>query len=132
MRPGKARTVAAFDHALTKPNVTSRRDGAGRAVHSNERRLNDMTTLVRRADGSRQEYIMPSQLPARLGAESAFFAMPGLPTFDNGVIQLDRLAGPTTLGYIYGEILSTVGNTQTPLTQTTASNLVFKVTLVPR
>ena len=29
----------AFDHALTKPNVTWRRDGAGGAVHSNERKL---------------------------------------------------------------------------------------------
>ena len=94
--------------------------------------VNDVTTLVRRADGSRQEYIMPSQLPARLGAESAFFASPGLPTFENGVIRLDQLAGPTTLGHIYGGILSTVGNTQNPLTQTTASNLVLKVTLVPR
>jgi hypothetical protein len=30
---------SAFDHALTKPNVTFRRDGAGGAVHSNERKL---------------------------------------------------------------------------------------------
>lgn len=32
---------AAFDYAMTKPNVTLRRDGVGGAVHSNERRLND-------------------------------------------------------------------------------------------
>lgn len=32
---------SAFDYALAKPNVTFRRDGAGGAVHSNERRLND-------------------------------------------------------------------------------------------
>jgi hypothetical protein len=32
---------SAFDHALTKPNVTLRRDGAGGAVHSNERKLCD-------------------------------------------------------------------------------------------
>jgi hypothetical protein len=30
---------SAFDHALTKPNITLRRDGCGGAVHSNERRL---------------------------------------------------------------------------------------------
>lgn len=30
---------SAFDHALTKANVTFRRDGCGGAVHSNERRL---------------------------------------------------------------------------------------------
>jgi hypothetical protein len=32
---------SAFDHALTVPNVTFRRDGAGGAVHSNERKLID-------------------------------------------------------------------------------------------
>ena len=32
-------TFSAFDHALTKPNVTFRRDGCGGAVHSNERKL---------------------------------------------------------------------------------------------
>jgi hypothetical protein len=30
---------SAFDHALTKPNITFRRDGCGGAVHSNERKL---------------------------------------------------------------------------------------------
>lgn len=30
---------SAFDHALTKPNITFRRDGCGGAVHSNERLL---------------------------------------------------------------------------------------------
>jgi hypothetical protein len=32
---------SAFDHALAVPNVTFRRDGAGGAVHSNERKLLD-------------------------------------------------------------------------------------------
>jgi hypothetical protein len=32
---------SAFDHALTKANVTFRRDGCGGAVHSNERKLNE-------------------------------------------------------------------------------------------
>src|SRR5438270_750341 len=32
---------SAFDYALSKPNVTWRRDGVGGAVHSNERRLNE-------------------------------------------------------------------------------------------
>ncbi|HEY7117165.1 MAG TPA: hypothetical protein VH475_11285 [Tepidisphaeraceae bacterium] len=32
---------SAFDHALTLPNVTFRRDGAGGAVHSNERKLDE-------------------------------------------------------------------------------------------
>lgn len=32
---------SAFDYALAQPNITWRRDGAGGAVHSNERRLNE-------------------------------------------------------------------------------------------
>lgn len=32
---------SAFDHAMTKPNVTLRRDGAGGAVYSNQRKLCD-------------------------------------------------------------------------------------------
>jgi hypothetical protein len=32
---------SAFDYALTKPNITFRRDGAGGAVSSNERKLNN-------------------------------------------------------------------------------------------
>jgi hypothetical protein len=32
---------SAFDYALTKENITYRRDGCGGAVHSNERKLND-------------------------------------------------------------------------------------------
>lgn len=93
--------------------------------------VNDVTSLVRRADGSTREYIMPNQLPALLGAEAAFLPATGVPSYSNGVIQLGRLSGPTTLGYIYGGIYSTALNTSTPLSRTTSSNQVFKVTLVP-
>jgi hypothetical protein len=75
--------------------------------------------------------MMPTQLPARLGAVAAFFAAPGLPAYSNGVVQLNKIHGPTTLGYIYGGIYSSVGNTTDQMKQTTSSNLVFKVTLVP-
>src|SRR5205807_160541 len=94
--------------------------------------VNDVTSFVRRADGSAREYMMPTQLPGLFGTEAAFFASPGLPSYPNGVVKLDQLQGPTTLGYIYGGIFSKLPNTTNPRTQTTASNLVFKVTLVPR
>ena len=93
--------------------------------------VDDVTSLVRRADGSDREYIMPGQLPGLLGADAAYFAAPGLPSYANGVVKLDRLRVPTTLGYIYGGIVSTSPNTTDPGTQTTSSNRVFKVTLVP-
>jgi hypothetical protein len=90
-----------------------------------------VTSFVQRADGSAQEYIMPSQLPGRYGSEAAFFTSPGLPKYSDGVIKLGQLRGPTTLGYIYGGIYSQVGDTTDPGKQTTASNQVFKVTLTP-
>ena len=93
--------------------------------------VDDVTSLVRSADGSSREYIMPSQFPGLLGAEADFYASPGLPVYSNGVIKLDQLSGPTTLGYIYGGIVSQVPNTTSSLSQTTASNRVFKVTLTP-
>jgi hypothetical protein len=93
--------------------------------------VDDVTTYQLRADGSSQEYMMPSQLPGRYGTEAAFFAAPGLPTYSNGVIKLAKLRGPTTLGYMYGGIYSTVGDTTDPASQTTDSNQVFRVVLVP-
>ena len=38
------------------------------------------------------------------GAEAKFFAAPGLPVYENGVIDLDALEDNTLLGYIYGGI----------------------------
>jgi len=40
-------SYSAFDYALTKRNVTLRRDGAGGAVHSNERRLCEQAYQMR-------------------------------------------------------------------------------------
>lgn len=93
--------------------------------------VNDVTTFQRRANGSDQEYIMPSQLPGLLGTEAMFFLSPSVKTYPNGVVKLNQLKGPTTLGYIYGGIYSSLPNTTNEMTQTTASNLMFKVTLTP-
>jgi hypothetical protein len=49
------------------------------------------------------------------------------------VINLDPLllTSSSTLGYMYGGIVSAVGATMNPMTQTMATNAVFKITLVP-
>lgn len=101
---------------------------------------NNVTTLVRRPNASpqdvlqnpdgitTQEYEMPSQFPGLYGAEAAFFPTPGLPQYANGVLKLDQIHEPTTLGYIYGGIFA-----PTPLGSdfTTATGAVFKIVLVP-
>ncbi len=93
--------------------------------------VDDVTTLMQGANGASQEFEMPSQLPGMYGAEASFFATPGLPQYANGVLQLDGLSQATTLGYMFGGIHSTVPNTTDPAAQTSATNALFRVVLVP-
>ena len=90
----------------------------------------DISDFVTSANGTIREYSLTPQLPALLGAEAAFFENPTLPTYSNGVIQLDKLGGPTVLGYMYGGIQSTSANTFQGQ-PTFATPAVFVVTLVP-
>ena len=48
---------SAFDYALTRPNVTFRRDGVGGAVHSNERRLNEEAFATRQKGPMMTEFL---------------------------------------------------------------------------
>lgn len=94
--------------------------------------VDDVTAFVQQPNGAGQEYEMPSQLPGLFGAESRFFPAAGLPQYANGVLNLDQLlTQTTTLGYMYGGIVLTVGNTTNEAVQTMASNAIFKITLVP-
>jgi hypothetical protein len=70
---------------------------------------------------------MTPQLPGFFGADAAYFQDPSLPTYANGVIQLDKLMGPTVLGYIYGGIQAFVPDFGPSI----ATPDVFLVTLVP-
>jgi hypothetical protein len=94
--------------------------------------VNDITTYVRSANGSSQEYLMPARLPGLLGAEASFFTADGVPMTSSGVVRLAKLHGPTVVGYMYGGIESTVPNTTDPATQTTASSKVFAVIVTPK
>ncbi len=67
--------------------------------------------VTRSADGLMSEYKLPVEMPALLGASSAFIPLETLSTFTNGVIRLDELTDDTThVGYIYGGIASTAAN----------------------
>jgi peptide/nickel transport system substrate-binding protein len=64
------------------------------------------------------------------GANAAFFINHALPTYANRVIKLNRLRGPTVVGYMFGGIYSTVSNTSSNTFQATgASNQVFQITM---
>jgi hypothetical protein len=53
-------------------------------------------------------------------------------TYDNGVVKLDELSAPTTLGYIFGGLAANAPNTRgVPGAASAASNLIFKVVVTP-
>jgi len=96
-----------------------------------------VTTLARDANGSFQEYIMPpiaAVTPGstgNYGASAAFFLNQAVPASAHGVVTLNRLRGPTVVGYMVGGIYSKASSTQNSLRQTGASNQVFQITLTP-
>ena len=68
----------------------------------------------------------------RFGANAEFFPAEGLAAYANGVLKLDGLSGPTTLGYIFGGLAANAPNTRGVAgTASAASNIVFKATLTP-
>jgi len=88
--------------------------------------------VSRNSAGEMAEYLLPTSMPALLGAGSEFIPLETLPTYANGVIQLDALTADSTLvGYIYGGISSTAANIFwiNDGIQSSASAQVFKVWL---
>ena len=97
--------------------------------------VDDVSTLVQAQErlGSRIHHVAaPRALRCLFGH---YMANPSVPMYANGVIKLDKLKGPTVVGYMYGGIFSTVAQTSgDPIieeTQTGASNQVFQVTVTP-
>lgn len=102
--------------------------------------VNDMTSVVIDANGNYSQHhlgFFPEILDAqgkqwRFGANAEFFAAEGIPTFENGVIDLDQLTGKTSLGFIFGGIATNGPHTQgNPDVASTASYRVFEVVYTP-
>ncbi len=71
-------------------------------------------------------------LRLRFGANAEFFLAEGIETYDNGVLKLDELTGPTTLGYIFGGIVTNGPHTRgTPPAASAGSNQIFTVIYTP-
>jgi hypothetical protein len=102
--------------------------------------VNDITSVVIDSSGGYSQHHLgyfPDILDAgghqwRFGANAEFFVADGIETFDNGVIRLDQLDGQTTLGYIFGGIMTNGPHTRgVPDVTSTASYRVFEVVLIP-
>lgn len=102
--------------------------------------INQITSLVVDASGHYSQHRI-GEFPAiyddnqnrlRFGANAEFFLAPGIPTYDNGVIELDELTSETTLGYIFGGLFANAPNTQGVTGAVSgASNEIFTVTYTP-
>ncbi|MFA6916557.1 MAG: hypothetical protein WC222_09185 [Parachlamydiales bacterium] len=104
--------------------------------------INQITTIQFDKRGNINQFLMDAEYPVVIsagsnpgnqllfGAGANFIPADGLEKYKNGVIDLDKIKYPTVVGYIVGGIASTLPNT-TSSTDSTASPLIFKVTLKP-
>ncbi|HEY7090792.1 MAG TPA: hypothetical protein VH518_22030, partial [Tepidisphaeraceae bacterium] len=98
--------------------------------------VNDVT-LVADHDGEMTQYLLSTQFPTitaasngqplLLGTLSEFFLRDGIATYENGVIDLDALNGPTLVGWLFGGIASDAPNGG----KTVASNAMFPIVITP-
>ncbi|TWT74584.1 hypothetical protein Pla123a_34080 [Posidoniimonas polymericola] len=67
----------------------------------------------------------------RLGANAEFMVAPGVPRFDNGVIDFDALpAGDNVVGYIFGGLAANADHVRNnPSAISVASDMLFEVTI---
>jgi hypothetical protein len=121
-------------HNVFFGGIAQYHDSAGILVQDNEVPfVKTIARVTRNANGVMQEYKLPIEMPAYLGAGSEFIPIDNLPSYNNEVLKLDEIKGDSTLiGYIFGGINSSNANiffTNTG-TQSTASSQIFKVYLV--
>jgi hypothetical protein len=103
--------------------------------------VNDITSVVIDSAGNYAQHWL-GEFPTmndlegkrlRFGANAEFFLANGIETYSNGVIKLDDLSGPTTLGYIYGGLIANGPHTRSgdPPATSSASNIIFTVVYTP-
>ena len=85
--------------------------------------IDEVTTLVRHADGTSEEVIHTLRMPALLGSNAHFITDEEVPRYDNGVLKLHAMTGRTRVGMIFGGIQANGPN----FSITTASNRLFEV-----
>ena len=105
---------------------------------SNVPYVHDATDIITDANGNMTLHQLPNTFPTLvdsssgktlyLGTETEFFLADGVPTFSNGVIDLDALTGPTLVGYFFGGIASDAPN----FGSSQASNGLFPVIITPQ
>ncbi len=104
--------------------------------------INQVNAIKRSVDGKFSQHLLPTQYPTILsvasnpgnvllfGASTKFMPAHGVSRYSNGVLKLSKIKKPTVIGYIIGEIQSTLPNTNVP-SDAAASPYIFEVILTP-
>jgi len=121
-------------HSVFFGGIAQYYDSAGVLVQDNNVPfVKTIARVTRDSLGGMAEYKLPIEMPSLLGAGAEFIPMPGIPQYNNEVLQLDAFTEDSTLvGYIFGGISSTAANiffTNTG-TQSSATNQLFKVYVI--
>lgn len=85
--------------------------------------VNDISTIIKYADGTTEQFPHQIQFDALLGSNAEFILNENIPHYDNRVIQLHHINGEVLAGYIFGGIDALIPN----FTPSSASNRLFKV-----
>ncbi|MEI2675843.1 MAG: hypothetical protein V9F05_17575 [Chitinophagaceae bacterium] len=72
--------------------------------------VNDISTIIKYADGSTEQYPQPIQFDALLGSNAEFILNNSIPHYNNRVIKLHDINGSVLAGYIYGGIDALIPN----------------------
>ena len=89
--------------------------------------INDVSVLIRHADGTSEEVLPGLEFDELLGTNAKFILSPDAPHFNNKVLDFNGLQGRTMVGYIFGGIKALIPN----ITPSEASNRLFKVFVTP-
>lgn len=90
--------------------------------------VKDISVLRRRADGSSLEFVLPERFDELLGTNMIFVPDESAPHFENEVLKLRDMSGPTFVGWLFGGIKAEIPN----ITPSSASKRMFKVFLTPK
>lgn len=89
-----------------------------------------ISKVVRHADSSLTEYVNPTEMPSLIGTNSFFIVDDTIPTFANGIINLNALPyGTTRVGSIIGGINSDLPHVSNTPNFSYASGFVMRVYL---
>lgn len=103
------------------------KEGEGLVADSLMPFIDEVSVLIRHADGTSEEILPGLEFGELLGTNAKFILSPDAPHFDNKVLDFSELHDRVLVGYIYGGIKALIPN----ITPSEASNRLFKVYLIP-